>query len=63
MQMAMAGVDNLKPSAVFNDGKDADAVEDLANDDGDDDGGDMMMMMIVMVITSPCKWQETNIRL
>ena len=23
----------------------------------------VMMMMIVMVITSPCKWQETNIRL
>ena len=38
MQMAMAGVDNLKPSAAFNDGKDADAVDDHANDD--DGGGD-----------------------
>ena len=39
----MAGGDNLKPSAAFNDGKDADAVDDHANDDdgvGDDDGGD-----------------------
>ena len=39
MQMAMAGVDNLKPSAAFNDRKDADAVDDLANDD-DDYGSD-----------------------
>ena len=40
MQIALAGVDNLKPSAAFYDGMDADAVEDLANDNGDDDGGD-----------------------
>ena len=49
MQMAMARVDNLKPSAAFNAGKDADAVDDLANDDGgddDDSDGDYFTMQM-----------------
>ena len=43
--MTRAGGDNLKPSAAFNDGKDADADDDHDNDDeGDGDDGDRFTM-------------------